>query len=325
MIWIPESTFLMGSSSRLAQANERPTHPVKLSGFWISPNDVNNTEFARFVSETGYITTAEQTPRWEEIAIQLPPGTPQPPKGVLVPGSMVFVGTDGPVPLDDYSRWWRYVPGANWRHPLGPTSNLDGKQMHPVVHVSYTDALAYASWAGGRLPTEAQWEFAARGGLTQADFSWANEPPDHRARRANVWRDQTRHFPVVSATEKILVDTTAVGSFDPNGYGLYDMAGNVWQWTADWYRADAFAQLASSSAPLIDPVGPHNCFDPDEPGVPVGAPKRVTRGGSFLCSEIYCQSYRTSARRGVDPLNSMSHLGFRIVMARRDWLRRSKT
>lgn len=323
MAWIPAGSFLMGSAARLAQANERPAHPVSLSGFWISQNDVTNADFARFVMETGYVTTPEQVPRWEDLAVQLPPGTPRPPASSLVPGAMVFVGTDAPVPLNDFSRWWRYIPGADWRHPLGPQSDIRGKERHPVVQVSHRDAEAFAAWAGGRLPTEAQWEYAARGGLEQADFDWGNEFAPHGKRRANTWRDDQTRFPVLPTNEKVMVGTTPVGSFEANGYGIYDMAGNVWQWTADWYRADAFTQLKSSGSPPRDPAGPGNSFDPDDPGVPVNAPKRVTRGGSFLCSEAYCQSYRTSARRGSDPMNSMSHLGFRIVMSAQDWRRRA--
>ncbi|WP_425469483.1 formylglycine-generating enzyme family protein [Paraburkholderia azotifigens] len=328
MAWVPEGTFLMGSTSRRALPNEGPAHSVGLTGFWMSQYDVTNAEFAAFVKATGYRTTAEQVPRWDDLALQLPPGTPKPPDSELVPGALVFVGTDEPVPLEDFSRWWQFVPGADWRHPLGPDSSIAGKERHPVVQVSHQDALAYASWAGGHLPTESQWEYAARGGIEQADFVWGDEPPLQAGPRANVWRDDITRFPVVPHTsEKVAVGTMPVGSFPANGYGLYDMAGNVWQWTADWYRADAFAQLAAraSGKTIVDPAGPSDSYDPDEPGVPLNAPKRVTRGGSFLCSETYCQSYRTSARRGTDPMNSMSHLGFRIVMTEPEWDGRKRT
>jgi formylglycine-generating enzyme len=327
MAWVPAGAFLMGSTSRRAMPNEGPAHPVTLTGFWMSQNDVTNAEFAAFVEATGYRTTAEQAPRWEDLAPQLPPGAPRPPESSLVPGALVFVGTDEPVPLQDVSLWWQYVPGADWRHPLGPESSIVGKDNHPVVQVSHRDALAYAAWAGGRLPTESQWEYAARGGIEQADFVWGDDPPLQNGPHANVWRDDRTRFPVVAgANEKIAVGTMPVGSFAANGYGLHDMAGNVWQWTADWYRADAFRQLGVSTAgrAIVDPAGPSDSFDPDEPGVPSNAPKRVTRGGSFLCSETYCQSYRTSARRGTDPMNSMSHLGFRIVMSVQDWERRKR-
>jgi sulfatase modifying factor 1 len=321
MAWIPGGDFLMGSTAKLAQPNEGPAHPVELSGFWMARYDVTNADFARFAAATGYRTVAELPPRWEDIAPQLPPGTPRPADDKLVAGAMVFTGTDAPVPLNDYSRWWQYVPGANWRRPHGPGSDIAGREQHPVVQVAYADALAYARWAGGRLPTEAQWEYAARGGLEQADFAWGNDAPSSGARKANVWRDDVTRFPVLPAVhEKIRVGTSPVGAFEPNGYGLYDMAGNVWQWTADWYRADAFHLLAASAQrPVVDPAGPRDCFDPDDPGVPISAPKRVTRGGSFLCSETYCQSYRTSARRGTDPMNGMSHLGFRVIVTQQDW------
>ncbi|MDR5761029.1 formylglycine-generating enzyme family protein [Caballeronia sp. LZ035] len=327
MAWVPAGTFLMGSASRRAMPNEGPAHSVTLTGFWMSENDVTNAEFAAFVAATGYKTTAEQTPRWEDLAPQLPPGTPRLPESELVPGALVFVGTDEPVPLQDVGRWWQYMPGADWRHPLGPDSSIAGKEQHPVVQVSHRDAVAYAAWAGGRLPTESQWEYAARGGIEQADFVWGDDAPPRNGPRANVWRDERTPFPVVTtASEKIAVGTMPVGTFAANGYGLHDMAGNVWQWTADWYRSDAFRQLAASAPgrAAVDPSGPSDSFDPDEPGVPSNAPKRVTRGGSFLCSETYCQSYRTSARRGTDPMNSMSHLGFRIVMSEEDWGRRRR-
>jgi len=318
MAWIPGQTFLMGTDSRLAQRNERPAFDVTTSGFWMDVHDVTNAEFARFVDATGYVTTAERPPRWEDLRPQLPPGTPAPRPEVLVPGAMVFVGTEAMVSLRDYSAWWRFIPGANWRHPQGPGSDLSGKANHPVVQVSYDDALAYAAWVGKRLPTEAQWEVAARGGLTQADYAWGDaKRPDGKA-MANVWDDNARPFPVVDSP-KIHVGTMPVGQFAPNGYGLYDMAGNVWQWVADWYRADEFAMQAKHRGRNVDPSGPTSSFDPDDGATPADAPKRVTRGGSFLCSDTYCSGYRTSARRGTDPANPMSHIGFRLVMTSADW------
>ncbi len=323
MVWVPGGEFLMGNASKQALPNEGPAHRVRVSGFWIDQHDVTNADFKRFVDATGYVTTAERKPEWEDIKKQLPPGTPEPEAAAMIPGAMVFIGTEAAVPLADWSQWWRYVPGANWRHPLGPDTDLIGKEQHPVVQVSHEDAIAYASWAGKRLPTEAEWEFAARGGLEQADYAWGNEFAPNGEKMANTWDDKERQFPVVGMGRKVQIGTTAVGSFPPNGYGVYDMAGNVWQWTADWYRADAFRADARKGVP-VNPQGPSASYDPDEPGVPAAAPKRVTRGGSFLCSESYCTSYRTTARRGTDPMSGMSHLGFRTVMTERQWLERKE-
>ncbi|HYP82644.1 formylglycine-generating enzyme family protein [Variovorax sp.] len=322
MVWIAGGQFQMGSESNVAQANERPAHPARVHGFWMDRHHVTNAEFRRFVEATGYKTTAELPPDWETLKPQLPPGTPKPPASALVAGAMVFVGTAAPVDYSDFSRWWRYLPGADWRHPTGPDSNIEGKDDHPVVQVSYADAVAYAKWAGKRLPTEAEWEYAARGGLAQATYVWGDEFTPGRKQMANVWQgQQPRQFPVVSAKAGGAVGTSPVGSFPANGYGLVDMTGNAWQWVADWYRADQFAREAKrlDSNVADDPKGPDDSFDPTEPGVPVNAPKRVTRGGSFLCNEDYCMSYRPSARRGTDPYTSMSHLGFRLVMDEADW------
>lgn len=320
MAWVPGGQFLMGSDSRMAQPNEKPAHRVRVHGFWMDQHHVTNAEFRRFVEATGYVTTAERKPDWETLKVQLPPGTPRPPDSALVPGAMVFVGTDRPVPLQDYSRWWRFVPGADWRHPGGPDTNIVGKDDHPVVQVSFEDAQAYAKWAGKRLPTEAEWEFAARGGLEQATYAWGDQFAPAGKQMANVWEGaQSQPFPVVNPKAGGAVGTSPVGTFPPNGYGLSDMTGNAWQWVADWYRADQFRREASAGKLIENPVGPTDSWDPADAGVPVQAPKRVTRGGSFLCNEAYCLSYRPSARRGTDPYNSMSHLGFRLVMDESTW------
>lgn len=320
MAWVPAGEFLMGSDHRLAKPNERPAHEVRVHGFWMDRHHVTNTEFRRFVTATGYVTTAEKKPDWESLKVQLPPDTPRPPDAVLVPGAMVFVGTDRPVPLQDYSAWWRFVPGADWRHPTGPASTIEGKDDHPVVQVSYDDALAYAKWAGKRLPTEAEWEYAARGGLEQATYTWGEQFAPGGRQMANVWEgQQPQPFPVVSAKAGGAVGTSPVGTFPANGYGLSDMTGNAWQWVADWYRADQFQREAGTGKVIVDPTGPQEAWEPDEPGVPANAPRRVTRGGSFLCNEAYCLSYRPSARRGTDPYTSMSHLGFRLVEDDESW------
>lgn len=324
MAWIPAGEFLMGSDHKLSRPNERPAHKVRVHGFWMDRHHVTNAEFRQFVAATGYVSTAEKKPDWETLRVQLPPGTPRPSDANLVPGAMVFVGTSRPVPLQDYSAWWRFVPGADWRHPTGPGSSIEGKDDHPVVQVSYEDAQAYAKWAGKRLPTEAEWEYAARGGLEQATYTWGDQFAPDGKQMANVWEGQRpQPFPVVSAKAGGAVGTSAVGTFPPNGYGLSDMTGNAWQWVADWYRADEFQREAATGKVVLNPSGPQDAWDPDEAGVPENAPRRVTRGGSFLCNSSYCLSYRPSARRGTDPYNSMSHLGFRLVMNDEDWRRRT--
>lgn len=313
MAWIPAGAFLMGSDHPLARPDERPAHPVRVRGFWMDTTHVTNDQFAAFVQATGYRTTAERTPDWETIRVQLPPGTPRPPAEALVAGAMVFVGTQGPVRLDDYSQWWRYVPGADWRHPLGPRSSIEGKGDHPVVQVTHEDAAAYARWAGKRLPSEAEWEYAARGGLEQATYAWGDDLAPGGERQANYWDPRGRPFPVVRPEAGGAAGTTPVRTYLPNGYGLHDMTGNAWQWVADWYRADHFVLQARRAGAVDDPRGPDASFDPSDPGVPPNAPKRVIRGGSFLCNPDYCLSYRPSARRGSDPYSAMSHLGFRLA------------
>ena len=315
MVWIPGGEFLMGSDHKKAQANERPVHKVKVNGFWMDSTHVTNDQFAQFVKETNYRTTAQQIPDWDTIKVQLPPGIPKPPASVFVPGAMVFIGTKDKVRLEDYSQWWAYVPGANWQHPTGPKSNIEGKGKHPVVQVSYEDVMAYAKWAGKRMPTEAEWEFAARGGLNQATYAWGDQLEQQGNIPANIWDVKKQAFPVISPKAGGAIGTSAVGTFPQNGYGLFDMTGNAWQWVADWYRTDYFAMQAKEYGDkvILNPQGPDQSFDPVDPGVPPNAPKRVIRGGSFLCNEDYCQSYRPSARRGSDPYSPMSHLGFRLV------------
>lgn len=319
MVWIPGGEFLMGSDHKKAQVNEKPVHRVKVDGFWMDQTHVTNDQFAQFVTATNYRTTAEQIPDWDTIKVQLPPGIPKPPASAFVPGAMVFVGTKDKVRLDDYSQWWAYVPGASWKHPTGPKSNIEGKGNHPVVQVSYVDALAYAKWAGKRLPTEAEWEFAARGGLNQATYAWGDQLEQDGKLPANIWDVRKQAFPVVdtkvSPKAGGAIGTSPVGTYPQNGYGLFDMTGNAWQWAADWYGFNFFAQQAKEYGDkvILNPQGPDQSFDPADAGVPPNAPKRVIRGGSFLCNEDYCQSYRPSARRGADPYSPMSHLGFRLA------------
>jgi formylglycine-generating enzyme len=309
MVWILSGEFTMGTDDSKSMHNERPAHRVRVDGFWMDEHDVTNAEFERFVEATGYVTTAERKVDWEQLKLQRRPGTPRPDESRLAPGSLVFTPPDHPVPLDDMRRWWTWTPGADWRHPEGSNSSIDGRENHPVVHVSYDDAVAYANWAGKRLPTEAEWEYAARGGLDGKRFVWGDEflPPDGK-HMANTFQG---NFPYRNTAEDGFAGTSPVKSFPPNGYGLYDMAGNVWQWCSDWYRADAHQQSAEKGL-CENPSGPKDAFDPSEPEAPL-APRHVIKGGSFLCHLSYCESYRPSARRGRPPDTGSSHVGFRCA------------
>jgi formylglycine-generating enzyme len=307
MALIPGGQFTMGSTTPDARPDEQPLHPVKVSPFWMDQTDVTNAQFRKFVEATHYITTAEKKPDWEEMKKQLPPGTPKPPDEQLVAASIVFHAPPGPVPLNDISQWWTWIPGADWRHPEGPASTIDGKDDYPVVQVSWDDAAAYAKWAGKRLPTEAEWEFAARGGLEGKKYLWGDEDPtDTGPAHCNIWQGE---FPYHNTAHDGYLSASPVHAFKPNGYGLYDMAGNVWQWTADWYRPDIYATDAAEGL-VTNPTGPATSLDPDEPYTP----KRVTRGGSFLCHASYCSSYRLAARMKTSPDSSTNHTGFRCVI-----------
>jgi formylglycine-generating enzyme len=304
MVWIPGGEFTMGSDAAYAQRSEGPAHRVRVDPFFMDETDVTNAQFAEFIKATGYITTAERTPTLEEIMSQAPRGAPPPKKEDLVPGSIVFTPPDHPVPLSNVGEWQKWTPGANWRHPDGPTSSIEGREDHPVVHVSWDDAVAYANWAGKRLPTEAEWEFAARGGLEGKKYVWGDEPFSEDHPQCNNFQGD---FPHRNTARDGYLRTSPVKAFPPNSYGLYDMAGNVWQWTADWFLPDAYT-LTRDQKLLVNPTGPPASFDPkDRP------PERVQRGGSFLCCVGYCFNYRPSARLGCTPDTGMSHLGFRCV------------
>ena len=295
----------MGTNADIGWADEKPAHRVRVDGFWIDETEVTNAEFGRFVEATAYQTTAERPPDVEEIMRQSPPGTPRPPPENLVPGALVFTPPATAVPLNDFTRWWTWTPGADWRHPEGPDSNIEGKDNHPVVQVSWDDAVAYATWAGKRLPTEAEWEFAARGGLEEQPYVWGDRSPADDGRRANIWQGE---FPHANTRLDGFAGTAPVRSFPPNGYGLCDMAGNVWEWCSDWYDRDAYRRRAGAKV-TGNPAGPRESFDPQRPYTP----QRVQRGGSFLCSDSYCSRYRPSARHGCAPDTGMSHVGFRCV------------
>jgi formylglycine-generating enzyme required for sulfatase activity len=304
MVWIPGAEYTMGNEAADAPAHERPAHRVRVDGFWMDETDVTNAQFRAFVEATGYVTTAEKTPTEEEIMRYAPRGRAPPRKEDLVPFSIVFVVPHGPVKGNDASQWQKKMEGADWKHPEGPKSSIEGKGDHPVVHVSWFDAEAYAKWAGKRLPTEAEWEFAARGGLPGKKYVWGDEPFSDDRPQCNIFQGQ---FPEQNTCKDGYERTSPVKAFPPNGYGLYDMSGNVWQWCNDWYLPDAYT-LTAGLPVTINPKGPAHSFDPR-----LRPPERVHRGGSFLCCAGFCFNYRPSARLGCTPDTGMSHLGFRCV------------
>lgn len=296
MVAIPSGSFWMGSEDT-AFNDVRPVHQVHLDGFWLDKTEVTNEEFARFVKATGYRTVAERKPEAKDF-----PGAP--PEN-LVPGALVFTPPSQPVSKHSHYSWWRYVPGASWQHPEGPNSNLDNRSKHPVVQIAWEDANAYAKWKHKRLPTEAEFEYAARGGLDRKLFSWGNTLKPGGKWQANVWQG---NFPYHNTAEDGFVGTAPVGSYAPNGYGLYDMTGNVWQWCSDYYRADYYRGFAPQKL-SSNPQGPADSLDPKEPGVP----KRVQRGGSFLCTDQYCARYLVGARGKGEPSSGCNNVGFRCA------------
>ena len=273
----------------------RPWHRVLVHGFWIDKTTVTNAQFAKFVRTTHYLTIAERKPRAAEF-----PGVPA---DKLVPGALVFTPPNHPVELNDDSQWWSYVPGANWRRPEGPRSNIDGMDKYPVVQIAYDDAIAYARWVHKRLPTEAEFEYAERGGLSCKPFAWGDAFTPRGQHMANTFEG---HFPDKRTSH--YNGTSPVGSYPPNGFGLYDMSGNVWEWTSDWYRADYYATLAKRGV-AVDPTGPPDSDDPKEPGVR----KHVTRAGSFLCTDQFCSRYEVGGRGQTEPSSAANHIGFRLV------------
>ncbi|MEM7578163.1 MAG: formylglycine-generating enzyme family protein [Planctomycetota bacterium] len=314
MIWVPGGEFTMGGDDGFAQPHEKPLHRVRVAGFWIDATEVTNAQFRAFIEATGYVTVAERPVDWNEIQKQVPPGTPKPPAHMLRPASLVFSPPAYDVDFSDSRAWWKLVPGASWRAPRGPGTTIDGLDDHPVVQVCWEDAAAYAAWAGKQLPTEAEWEFAARGGVDQHTTNvWGDDVVDPT--RANYW---TGKFPRQNTAEDGYVYTNPVDAFPPNALGLYGMAGNVWEWCADLYRVDAYAlrvrdaeRDAQAHAIFADPVGPSRSFDPRKPHAPE---LRSQRGGSFLCNDAYCANYRPSSRESATPDSAMNHLGFRTVL-----------
>jgi formylglycine-generating enzyme required for sulfatase activity len=276
----------------------RPWHRVSVDGFWMDKTDVTNAQFAAFVKATHYLTIAEIPPRQEDF--------PTAPKEKLVAGSVVFTPPDQGVSLNDHLQWWSYVPGADWRHPEGPGSDIKDRNKHPVVQVAYDDTVAYCRWLGGRLPTEAEFEFASRGGLDRKRYDWGDELMPSGKHMANTFQG---HFPEHNTAEDGYAGTAPVGSFPANGYGLFDMSGNVWEWVSDWYRPDYYTILAAGGEVAVNPQGPSDSFDPEEPGIP----KRVHRGGSYLCTDQYCKRYIAGARSKGATDTGTNHLGFRCV------------
>lgn len=301
--WITGGTFTMGSDHHYPE--ERPTRSVTVDGFWIDVSPVTNAKFSSFIEDTGYVTVAERPLN--------PADYPGAPEENLVPGSMVFVPPPRPVNHGNIANWWRWVPGACWRQPFGPGSTVDDLTDHPVVHVSYEDAATYCKWAGGRLPTEAEWEFAARGGLEAAVYTWGNEDPQLTAPLANTWQGA---FPWENLAIDGWIRTSPVGSYAPNGYGLHDMAGNVWEWTDDWYtdRPNEVGEQTTCCAPRNPRGGVEaGSYDPRQPHIRI--PRKVVKGGSHLCAPNYCLRYRPAARQPEMIDTGMSHLGFRCFYA----------
>lgn len=301
MVWIPGGTFRMGSDRHYPE--ERPVHRVSVDGFWIDRHPVTNARFARFVDATHYVTFAERPPDPADY----PGARPE----LLVPGSLVFVQPAGKVDLDDSRRWWRYVRGADWRHPEGPDSHLDDRADHPVVHIAFTDAEAFAAWEGKTLPSEAEWEYAARGGLDGAPYAWGQEFLPGDRHQANTWQGD---FPWQHRCRDGFEGTSPVGAYPANGYGLHDMIGNTWEWTTDWYVPHHPDAVVKACCVPSNPRGPRreDSYDPEQPAIRI--PRKVLKGGSHLCAPNYCRRYRPAARYPEPIDTSTSHVGFRCIV-----------
>jgi sulfatase modifying factor 1 len=304
MLWIPGGTFRMGSDRHYPE--EKPVHRVTVAGFWIDRTPVTNRQFRDFVRATGHVTFAERQPDPKDYPRALP--------HMLKPGSLVFSPPNHPVNLRDWGQWWAYIFGANWRRPYGPGSSIKGLDDHPVVHVAYPDAEAYAAWAGKILPTEAEWEFAARGGLDGAEFAWGDEFTPGGRHMANTWQGA---FPFRNSREDGFELTSPVRTYPPNGYGLFDMIGNVWEWTSDWYVPKHPTDAPKACCIPENPRGGREdqSYDPCQPETPI--PRKVLKGGSHLCAPSYCRRYRPAARHPQPVDSSMSHVGFRCISRER--------
>jgi sulfatase modifying factor 1 len=304
MILLPGRTFRMGSDRHYPE--EAPSHSVRVSNFWMDRTPVTNRQFAQFVEATGHVTFAEIPPRAEDYPGALP--------HMLYAGSLTFRAPAHPVDPRDWSQWWAFLEGADWRHPYGPGSGIDGLDEHPVVHVAFSDALAYTQWVGKELPTEAEWEFAARGGLDRAEFAWGDDLTPGGKHMANTWQGS---FPHRNEVQDGFARTSPVNAFPPNGYGLHDMIGNVWEWTTDWYSEKHQADAAKACCIPENPRGGREdqSFDPSDPNIRI--PRKVLKGGSHLCAPNYCRRYRPAARHAEPIDTSASHVGFRCVVRER--------
>jgi len=300
MVVIPGGTFTMGGRSAESSQDEFPRHQVTVNSFLMDATEVTNAQFKKFVEETGYVTTAERPVDWEELKKQVPPGTPKPPDSLLLPGSLLFRKTTTAVNLNDYSQWWEWKTGANWKHPDGPDSDVQHKMNHPAVHVSWYDAQAYAAWAGKRLPTEEEWEWASSGGDPNAVYPWGNTPTTEATSKANFWQGG---FPYENKLEDGFATTAPVGTYPPNKFGLFDMAGNVWEWCSDVYDPRGYLTMPEEKLPT-SPRNPET----QNPNI-----EYTLRGGSFLCNDSYCSGYLVSRRRGSTPDSGHQHSGFRCV------------
>jgi len=306
MVWIPGGTFLQGAvpHDKIAMMLEKPQHKVTVDGFYMDITEVTNAQFKKFIDSTGYITVAERKVDWNELKKQLPIGIEKPHDSLLQPGSLIFKKTKTSVPnLYDFSQWWTWDIGTNWKHPKGKNSSIIGKGNYPVVHVTYEDALAYCKWANRRLPTEAEWEFAARGTQKNTTYFWGNDE-NLLSKNANSWEGE---FPVTNTRKDGFEGLAPVKSYPPNSLGLFDMAGNVWEFTSDWYHVNYYKELVNTKN--NNPKGAAKAYNPNN----LYLKEKVMKGGSFLCNASYCASYRVSSRMGTSTDSSLEHVGFRTV------------